>query len=366
MLVIGASLGLGIELAKQYAARQSRILVVGRHAAQLRLASIEIRRAGERGAQEVAFIARDVNKTDEAEEVIQAAWKFFGCVDVVIYNAGESMQACFRSIVRVTPDFDRITQTNYTSVVYILHRVVALFKQQQQSGTYHAVTPTHKPVFALTAGFEAQTGVAQWSLFSAAKHAAAKLVHSVAQERGNEQIQFSVAYPNLMDTQRTRRMILADGTVSGARNDTYALDFDWLDEPLYMQDPAEAAERYVAGLEKGETRIFLNRFDRWAASMRPYSTDIADALSYFALRVPEHEWTKIPRGLNNALSELRCLKQQMKLCGNGGQCTGPVPDMKPIRQLEVSLRKERARMEQGAEQRKASTAKSAEEGKLFE
>lgn len=81
-LITGASKGLGREIARLYAGKGARLVLVARGEAALREAAKELS-----ATTEVLALAADVG--EEAERIAQAALGLFGRVDVLINNASE-------------------------------------------------------------------------------------------------------------------------------------------------------------------------------------------------------------------------------------------------------------------------------------
>jgi NAD(P)-dependent dehydrogenase (short-subunit alcohol dehydrogenase family) len=81
-VITGASRGLGHEIARQFAGRGARLVLVARGEADLRTATEELARA-----TDVLAIAGDVSEA--AEQIAAAALDRFGRVDVLVNNASE-------------------------------------------------------------------------------------------------------------------------------------------------------------------------------------------------------------------------------------------------------------------------------------
>lgn len=81
-LITGGSRGLGREIARLYARRGARLVLVARHEAALRGVTEELS-----GTTEVLALAADVS--EEAEHIARMALDRFGRVDVLINNASE-------------------------------------------------------------------------------------------------------------------------------------------------------------------------------------------------------------------------------------------------------------------------------------
>jgi short-subunit dehydrogenase len=83
-LITGASRGLGLEIARAYAARGLRLILTARSSGPLQAAADELR-----GTTEVVALAGDVADTRHVERLVQAGFDRFGRIDVLVNNASE-------------------------------------------------------------------------------------------------------------------------------------------------------------------------------------------------------------------------------------------------------------------------------------
>ncbi|MFZ4410753.1 MAG: SDR family NAD(P)-dependent oxidoreductase [Paracraurococcus sp.] len=95
-IVTGGSKGLGLAIAKAFAAAGGKVAIVARDAAQLAAAEAEIK-AATPGA-EVAAISADISTAEGCESAYAAAEKAFGQVDILVNNAGTSQRGPFLEV----------------------------------------------------------------------------------------------------------------------------------------------------------------------------------------------------------------------------------------------------------------------------
>jgi 3-oxoacyl-[acyl-carrier protein] reductase len=84
VVITGSSRGIGLATAKSFAAEGSRLVLSARSAGALREAEASFRAAGAKVAAQVA----DVTNPDQAAQLVAAAIKAFGGVDILINNVG--------------------------------------------------------------------------------------------------------------------------------------------------------------------------------------------------------------------------------------------------------------------------------------
>jgi 3-oxoacyl-[acyl-carrier protein] reductase len=87
-VVTGASRGIGRETALQLCGEGAAVLLVGRDERRLREVQEEADAVGAKGGGRAAVLALDVTSDDAGERMLAAATEGFGCLDVLVNNAG--------------------------------------------------------------------------------------------------------------------------------------------------------------------------------------------------------------------------------------------------------------------------------------
>jgi 3-oxoacyl-[acyl-carrier protein] reductase len=107
-IITGGSKGLGLAIARRYAASGANVLLVARDPAGLEAAKEEITREARGGAAAVAAVACDVATAAGIEKAYCAAMDAFKQVDIVVNNAGVSRTGAFTNVSDETwqADFD--------------------------------------------------------------------------------------------------------------------------------------------------------------------------------------------------------------------------------------------------------------------
>jgi short-subunit dehydrogenase len=88
VLITGGSRGLGYAIAQQLASLGARLVLVSRHADELRRAKDHLLETGGISAKDVMVLPCDVSVAGEIQEVVTAATTYFGQIDIVVNNAG--------------------------------------------------------------------------------------------------------------------------------------------------------------------------------------------------------------------------------------------------------------------------------------
>lgn len=113
VIITGASSGIGLALAEEYARRGAQLVLGARQ--YVTLCEIAQRLEKEAGIRAVA-VQCDVSREDDCAQLIKHAMLTFGRIDVLINNAGISMRALFRDV-----ELDvlrRLMDVNFWGTVY--------------------------------------------------------------------------------------------------------------------------------------------------------------------------------------------------------------------------------------------------------
>ena len=96
-LITGASLGIGLAIAKNFVSAGANVAITARRQEQLDIAKRELQALGT-STTKIAAIAADVSKGEDCARVFAAAEKTLGPLDVLVNNAGTSKTGSFESI----------------------------------------------------------------------------------------------------------------------------------------------------------------------------------------------------------------------------------------------------------------------------
>lgn len=181
-LITGASRGLGLEIARLYAGRGARLVLVARGEDALRRAAVELSRV-----TEVVALPADV--AEDAERIAQAALDRFGRVDVLVNNASDIGPSPMPAL-EVYP-WDALLRVLRVNAVAPLHLIQLLLPQMKARGSGLIVNVTSD------AGVQAYAG---WGGYGAGKAALEHLSRVLAEELRGTGIRVYVVDPGDMDT----------------------------------------------------------------------------------------------------------------------------------------------------------------------
>mgnify|MGYP002780575753 CR=1 FL=1 len=120
-LITGASAGIGLALARRYAARGHRLALLARRVDRLEAL------AGELGTDRAKAFPCDVAKGSDVEEAVRAARDAFGRIDVVIANAGIAVSGLVERLEEEA--IRRQLETNVFGVVRTVRAALPALKE---------------------------------------------------------------------------------------------------------------------------------------------------------------------------------------------------------------------------------------------
>jgi len=188
--ITGGSKGIGKAIALELINRGASVTIVARDSTTLMAACAELQticdaRQTEQRAQSYTLdVTESANRT---ESVIRQAEIALGPVDVLVNNAGHSVQDAFD---RLPIDaFDEQMRINYLSAVYATRAVVGAMKQRR-AGT-----------IAFVSSAAGQLGIWGYSAYSAAKFALRGFAESLQMEMEPYDVVVHVLYPPNTNTE---------------------------------------------------------------------------------------------------------------------------------------------------------------------
>ncbi|MGW0948253.1 SDR family NAD(P)-dependent oxidoreductase [Streptomyces sp. NPDC002623] len=185
VLIVGASSGIGAEVARRLAPGGNRLVLTARRAPELAAVAKEVRAAG----SDCLDIAADALDPQAAADVVAAAVTEYGSVDVALLNAGQGPDMSMDQVS--VADVARIMALNYDVVVNYLVPLIARMGSQRGGG-----------LIAHTNSLAGLMGLPRQGPYSAAKSAARTLVDSARIELAPRGIRFTSIHPGFVATDR--------------------------------------------------------------------------------------------------------------------------------------------------------------------
>lgn len=251
VVITGASSGIGLALAHEFAARGAKITLGARSEDKLKSVAEELDAKG----VAVAFAAVDVSKEADCKRLIDTAAAAFGRVDVLVCNAGISMRALFDEV-----DLDvlrRLMDVNFWGTVYCVKH--ALPWLQQSRGSIVGVSSV-----AGIHGLPGRTG------YSASKYAMQGFLETIRIENLKKGVHVMIAAPGFTASNVRFSALTADGSPQG--------ETPRAEEK--MMTAAEVARRIARGIAKRKRTLLMEFQGRAAHFLKKISPALLDRMFY--------------------------------------------------------------------------------------
>ena len=251
VIVTGASSGIGLALAREFATAGANVVMGARSGEKLATIAAEIKDAG--GA--AAYTTADVTKEEDCKKLIDCAVTAFGGIDILICNAGLSMRALFDDCDLSV--LHRLMDVNFWGTVNCCK--YALPYLQKSRGSIVGISSV-----AGLHGLPARTG------YSASKYAMTGFLETLRIENLKKGLHVMVACPGFTASNVRFSALTADGTSQGEtpRNEDK------------MMTAKEVALRIIKGVHKRKRTILMDFDGRATVFIKKFAPRLLDILYY--------------------------------------------------------------------------------------
>jgi short-subunit dehydrogenase len=219
VLIVGASSGIGAEVARRLGHGGNRLVVTARRAPELAALAKDVRAAG----SACLDIPADALDPQAAADVVTASVAEYGSIDVALLNAGQGPDMSMDEVT--VADVARIMALNYDVVVNYLIPLIAQMGNQAHGG-----------LIAHTNSLAGLMGIPRQGPYSAAKAAARTLIDAARVELAPKGIRFTSIHPGFVATDR--------------------VNADSLPKPFQVST-ARAARHVIRALEKEPAQAYF-------------------------------------------------------------------------------------------------------------
>src|ERR671917_2544168 len=126
-VVTGAGRGMGRTIAEELGFAGARVVV--NYSRSKEPAEEVVERLSGNGAEQAVAIGADVSKPDEASRLVEETLERFGRIDVLVNNAGITVDKTMRKLT--TDDWDRVVQVDLNSCYYTVKAALSRFIEQE-------------------------------------------------------------------------------------------------------------------------------------------------------------------------------------------------------------------------------------------
>jgi short-subunit dehydrogenase len=177
VVITGASRGIGAAVARLFAKEQARLVLCGRD----RKALAEVGRSLSVPETDYLTVTADISRASGMKNLVNAAYKQFGVVDIFINNAGVGVR---KDIVWTSEkEFNATFDTNVKAIFYSFVELIPRMKEQGGGQIINISSMAGKQ------------GVPGMAVYCASKAAVNVLSEAVAGEVRNHNIKISVLMP---------------------------------------------------------------------------------------------------------------------------------------------------------------------------
>ena len=196
IIITGASSGIGLACAREFAQRGAKLALAARSAEKL----VEIEHELKTNGTEVISVKTDVSIEDDCKHLISETLRAFGRIDILMNNAGISMRAAFQDVELSV--LKQLMDVNFWGTVYCTK--YALPSLLENKGSVVGVSS-----IAGFIGLPGRTG------YSASKFAMHGFLETIRVENLKKGLHVLIAAPGFTASNVRKAALTADGSNQG-------------------------------------------------------------------------------------------------------------------------------------------------------
>jgi short-subunit dehydrogenase len=230
VIITGASSGIGLALAKEFAYQGSKVVMAARREDQLKELADDIRKTG----ADILPVRTDVSQEIDCKNLIDKAIENYGRIDVLINNAGISMRALFQDLELTV--VKKVMDVNFWGTVQCTHYA------------FPYLLKSHGSVVGVSsiAGFKGLPGRTGYSASKSAMHGFLDVIRVETRKQG---LHVLLACPGFTSSNIRKTALVEDGSQQGETP---------RDENKMMSAEEVAKHIYRAVVKRKRTLILTN------------------------------------------------------------------------------------------------------------
>jgi short-subunit dehydrogenase len=251
VIITGASSGIGLAMAKEFAGRGSKVVMAARSEQKLKNIEGELKKQG----YQVYAVKTDVTIENNCRNLIEKTVEKYGKIDVLINNAGISMRALFQNV-----DIDvlrKVMDVNYWGTVYCSKYAIPYLVKSK--GSLVGVSSVGG-----IQGLPGRTG------YSASKFALEGLLNTIRVENLKNGLHVMILTAGFTKSEIRKRALLKDGKPQG---------YTPRDEDKHML-PEHVAKAMIKALRKKKRHKILTIEGQLLALFQPIIPTVCDRIAY--------------------------------------------------------------------------------------
>jgi len=251
VIITGASSGIGLAIAKEYAKRNTNLVLAARSLEALD----EIAGKLSNSNNNIITVKADVSKENDCKQIVEKTIEAFGRIDVLINNAGISMRACFvETDIKV---IHRVMDVNFWGTVYCTKYAMPYLLKSGGSVVGVSSIAGYK-------GLPGRTG------YSASKFAMHGFLEALRIENLKKGVHVMVACPGFTESNIRNVALSKDGSQQGEspRDENKMMGAD------------EVARRIVRGIDKRKRSLIMSREGKLTVLLSRFFPKMTDNMVY--------------------------------------------------------------------------------------
>ena len=230
IIVTGGSSGIGLAIAKLYAARGDRVSLLARHSGRLEQARIEIAAMSGVDLSRIQIVSVDVASANQVLEAVESCERAFGPCDILIASAGIVEPSAF-DIMPATV-FDEQIATNLLGTANIVRAV------------YNGMKTRNAGKIMMISSGAALIGIYGYTAYCASKSALIGFAEALSAEAAVSGVDVSICFPpDTLTPQYSHEMSMRPA------------EAELLMGTVKPWSAEAVAAKIVRGLDRGRTRI---------------------------------------------------------------------------------------------------------------
>lgn len=251
VIITGASSGIGLALAQNFARRNAKLVLAARSLDKLKIIEEELKLSN----KNVLIVETDVSKESDCRNLIDKTFGKYGKIDILINNAGISMRALFEntelSVIK------KLMDINFWGTVFCTKFALPFLLKSKGSVVGVSSIAGYK-------GLPGRTG------YSSSKFAMHGFLEVLRIENMKKGLHVLIACPGFTASNIRNTALAADGSQQGESP---------RDEGQ-MMTAEEVAERIVRAIEKNKDRLVLTRQGKLTVVLNKFFPKFMDKMVY--------------------------------------------------------------------------------------